>query len=307
VTEIHTHDDALAAIDRALAQWAADTSHILAQAMAWANGAQTAAEAEASRRVQRVAALESLLSSMLPDDPQRAQVQRDLAHAARSLDAARQAARRIAEVSRQVARLQHSQVRTAEISVTTARADVSRRAAALGAYRAVRIGSGVGPAVAGIVGALGRVGAAGAAALAAVTAAPAPSAAVGAPTWLDRCGLTDIAVAEADFADNPITGSFGRDGLTRADYRWALTTWDQVVRPGLERGMSRDDFAVRDQARGARPLRRAADVHDMILGTDSLRVERRVDGTLNVINGRHRIEIARELGIAHLPAAVLGP
>jgi hypothetical protein len=71
--------------------------------------------------------------------------------------------------------------------------------------------------------------------------------------------------------------------------------------------MSRDDFAARDGTRGAPPFRRTADVYDMILGSDPLRVEQRADGTLNVINGRHRIEIARELGVIHLPAAVTGP
>ncbi len=86
-----------------------------------------------------------------------------------------------------------------------------------------------------------------------------------------------------------------------------VTTWDQLVRPGLDRGMFRDDFAARDQTRGAPPLRRTADVYDMILGSDPLRVERRADGTLNVINGRRRIEIASELGISHLPAAVADP
>jgi hypothetical protein len=127
------------------------------------------------------------------------------------------------------------------------------------------------------------------------------------PAWLARSGLADIDVAAADFADNPVTGSFGRGGLTRADYRWAMTTWDQLVRPGLDRGMSRGDFAARDETRAAPPLRRTADVYDMILGSDPIRVERRGDGTLNVINGRHRIEIARELGITQLPAAVTGP
>jgi hypothetical protein len=307
MTEIRTRDEALAAIDRALVRWAAEAAGTLAQAMAAATGAHAAAQAETTRRAQKVATIEALLRSLQPDDPLRAQVQRDLVRAQTSLDAARRATQRIAEVAPQVARLQHSHVRTAEPTVSAARADVSRRVSALDAYRAARTGADVGAAIAGIVsGALGAVGAAGAAALAAVTASPASSA-PGGPTWLARCGLADIKVAEADFSDNPITGSFGRGGLTRADYRWAVTTWDQVVRPGLDRGMSRDDFAARDQTRGAPPLRRTADVYDMILGSDPLRVERRADGTLNVINGRRRIEIASELGISHLPAAAADP
>jgi hypothetical protein len=306
MSEIRTRDEALIAIDRALMQWAAEAGGTLAQAVAAADKTHTAAEAETSRRAQRVATLEALLSTLGPDDPQRAQVQRDLVRAQRSLEAARRATQRIAEVARQVARLQHSHVQTAEVSVSAARADVSRRVTALDAYRAAHSGDGS-AAVAGIVSsALSAVGTAGAAALAAMTTSPSSSA-LGGPTWLVGCGLADIDVAKADFADNPITGSFGRGGLTRADYRWAVTTWDQVVRPGLDRGMSRDDFAARDQTRGAPPLRRTADVYDMILGSDPIRVERRADGTLDVINGRRRIEIARELGVSHLPAAMTGP
>jgi hypothetical protein len=305
MTEIRARDEALASIDRALVQWAAETGDMLARATAAAGGVHTAAEAETSRRAQRVAALEALLSRMPPDDPQRAQVQRDLVRAGTSLDAGRRAAQRIAEVALQVGRLQHSHVRTAETSVTAARADISRRVTALEAYRAVRNGADAGSALVGIVGALSAVSAAGAALTAMTTSSGSPV--TRSPTWLARCGLADIEVARADFSDNPIAGSFGRGGLTRADYRWAVTTWEQVVRPGLDRGMSRDDFAARDGTRGAPPFRRTADVYDMILGSDPLRVEQRADGTLNVINGRHRIEIARELGVIHLPAAVTGP
>jgi hypothetical protein len=309
MTEVRTRDEALAAIDRALMQWAADTGGALTQAKAAVAVALAEAEAETSRRTQRVDALQALLTTLPPDNPQRAQVQRDLVRAQMSLEAARRATQRIADVVRQVARLQHSHVRTAEVGVTAARADLSRRTAVLTAYRAARIGSATSAAVAGIVGAVGtlsEIGAAGAAVLASVAASPA-SPATSSPAWLARSGLVDIDVAEADFADNPITGSFGRGGLTRADYRWAMTTWDQLVRPGLDRGMSRDDFAAKDETRGAAPLRRTADVYDMILGSDPLSIERRPDGTLNVINGRHRIEVARELGIPHLPAVVTGP
>jgi hypothetical protein len=309
MTEIRTRDEALAAIDRALARWTSEAGSTLAQAIAAAGRAQAAAEAETSRRAQRVAALEAQLSALQPDAPQRAQVQRDLLRAWQSLEAARQATRRLANVARQVARLQRSHAQTAETRVTAARADVARRVTALDAYRAAGGGAG-GAAVGGIIGAVGALGTAGVAAVATMITSPAsppaPSA-TGSTAWLAGRGLADISVTEAGFADNPITGSFGRGGLSRADYRWAVTIWDEVVRPGLDRGMSRDDFASRDEARSAPALRRTADVYDMFLGSDPLRAERRADGTLNVINGRHRIEIARELGIAHLPAVVTGP
>ncbi|MHA6784694.1 hypothetical protein ACVGOW_27405 [Pseudonocardia saturnea] len=119
--------------------------------------------------------------------------------------------------------------------------------------------------------------------------------------------LTDFDVATADFSDNPIVGNFTRDpGMSRADYRWAVQTWDEVVRPGLDRGLTRDDFATRDAQRGAPPLRRTADVHDMFLGDEPITLNRRPDGSYEVNGGRHRIAIARELGISHLPGKVRG-
>lgn len=135
--------------------------------------------------------------------------------------------------------------------------------------------------------------------------APAPS---GSDRYLADRGLAEFNVSDADYSDNPIVGSFARSqDMSRDDYVWAAQTWDEVVRPGLERGLTRDDFAAMDTARGAPPLRRAADVFDMFLGSMPIRLERRADGTLHVIGGRHRIDVALELGIRRLPAVILGP
>jgi ParB-like chromosome segregation protein Spo0J len=310
--EVRTRDEALAAIDRALTQWQAEAADGLDQAVTAVGRAHTAAEAETTRRAQRVAVLQARLRELSRADSQQAQalyaqIQRELVDAEQSLETARQATWRMAEVTRQVARLQRSHARTAESSVSAARADLASRVMALGAYRA----AGAGIATAAVVRAssiAGVIGAAGASAVSALaaTAGPAAPSAAGSAGWLADHGLTDIDVAEAGFADNPITGSFGRGGRTRADYRWAVTTWDQVVRPGLDRGMCRDDFAARDAARGSTPPRRSADVYDMFLGTGPVRVERLADGRLNVIDGRHRLAAAGELGVTHLPAAVTG-
>lgn len=119
-------------------------------------------------------------------------------------------------------------------------------------------------------------------------------------------GMAELDVNAADLADTPILGEFGRGGLSRDDYRWAVQTWHDTVGPGVEAGMTRDEFAARDLAGGAPALRRSADVYDMFLGSDRIRVDRRPDGSLNIINGRHRFAVARELGIASLPGEVSG-
>ncbi|WP_456598811.1 hypothetical protein [Blastococcus sp. SYSU DS0616] len=117
-------------------------------------------------------------------------------------------------------------------------------------------------------------------------------------------------MSAADLEENPILddhgtqGGFGKGGLSRADYRWAVQTWNDTVGPGVASGKTRDYYAERDMLSNARPLRRTADVFDMFLGSDRIRAERRGDGSLNIINGRHRLLIARELGIKHLPGEV---
>lgn len=56
-----------------------------------------------------------------------------------------------------------------------------------------------------------------------------------------------------------------------------------------------------------RSLRRTADAYDMFLGdTDRIRLSRDADGRLDVVNGRHRIIVARDLGIKHLPGTIRG-
>lgn len=55
----------------------------------------------------------------------------------------------------------------------------------------------------------------------------------GGTLWLAHRRFADVDVSLADCSDNPIAGQFGRTAITRADCRWASTTWNEVIRPGL--------------------------------------------------------------------------
>jgi hypothetical protein len=280
--EVRTRDAALVAVDRGLAQWAAAVTGVLGQAAATVSAAQLAAEAEVRRRAAKAAALEALRTSVRDWAAARA-LDREIGQARDSHRTAIMAAQRITDVGRRIAALRRSQARDTDALIGAARADLSRRLTDLAGYH--------GPAAIGAGSSL--------------ASGPAPG---GSESWLSDRGMTEFDVAQADFSDNPITGSFVRTGdLTRADYRWAVQTWDQVIRPGLSRGMSRADFAARDTERGAPALRRTADVYDLFLGSQAIRLARRKDGTLNPNGGRHRIEIARELGIDRLPAVMIEP
>lgn len=280
MAEIRTRDEALVAVDRGLSQWESAAAGVLTQAAAAVHGAKSVAYGEVRGWTSKAAALQASLDSLGPDDDPRP-LRSELMRAEQNLQSARRAMAQIEAVAQQVSSLQRSHAQQTSAQVAAARADLSRRTSELGSYR----GSGGSGATA--VGSSGGAGEGSA--------------------FLGGMGLSSIDLGAADFAENPIIGNFGRGDTTRADYRWAVQAWDEVVGPGMARGMTRADFEARDAARGASPLRRTAAVYDMFLGdTDRIRVSRRPDGTLDVTNGRHRLEVARELGVRSLPGQVFG-
>jgi multidrug efflux pump subunit AcrA (membrane-fusion protein) len=300
VAEVRTRDEALAAIDAALGQWTQASAGAVAQAATSAGAARSEADAEVSRRAQRVSQLADALAVMRDDEPLRAVAAAALARAKESLETGQRAAGTIADVGARVAALQRSQIQNSQAFAEAARADLARRSREVGAYRAAGARAGAG----GLLGEFGAVGAArppGGLTLGG-TGSLAPRGRTDGTSWLADRGFADVDVALADYSDNPIVGKFGRGGCTRADYRWAVTTWDEVIRPGLDNGMTRDDFAARDAVRAARSPRSFAEVYDMFLGENCIRIDRLPDGTLRVSGGRHRIEVARELGVTRLPA-----
>jgi hypothetical protein len=115
-------------------------------------------------------------------------------------------------------------------------------------------------------------------------------------------GIVDVPINHADFDDNPIKDGYHRGGANISDYRWAVETWESVVRPGVVAGKTREDFARRDAEMGRHVgFRRTAGVYDMFLGDHPIQFSRRADGTLDVASGRHRVQIAQQLGLTHLP------
>lgn len=283
MVEVRTRNEALAAVDQALAEWTATTTGLLEQAQSAARAAMGEAESIRRRREAEVRALEAILSAA--DDQRRRALTAELVRATEALDRAARACARIRLVETETQRLARRHTTEASPRASEARSQLSAMSRALDGYRLT------GPVTAGIGPVRRSTG----------TASTAHQ--------LRGLGLEDVDVDAADLAENPIrddsaSGTFGKGGLSRADYRWAVQTWADVVAPGITKGKTREDFAARDARAGAPPLRRTADVYDLFVGSNRLKVDRRPDGSLNVINGRHRLTIARELGIKSLPAQV---
>lgn len=286
MTEVRTRDEALASVNLAFGIWASEVEGVLRQAQGTVAGARTEIHEVLRRRENAVAIAESLLASA--PEKERRRLEAQLVNARDACDTARRAAKRADDVGMSLLALGRAN-RTAIIQVERARAQLSTMSSAIDGYRT----GGRGISGDGLIG------------------PPAKSL----ETRVDGLavhGLREVDVNAADLGENPIldddrsSGTFGRGGLSRADYRWAVQTWSDSVGPGVAEGKTRDDFVAFDTKTNAGSLRRRADVYDMFLGDDRIRVDRRSDGSLNVVNGRHRLLIAQELGIRSLPGEVSG-
>lgn len=277
MSEIRTRDEAIAAVDRAFAVWATTVTGVLTQAKVVADNAQAEAERVVRRRAAVVSALEARLSAADEDNKRR--LRAEMVQASAVLDQARRASVRIADVAVGVGQLVSSHGRYGTAQVAAARGQLATMCRAIERYRAEGVGGGSG-------------------------GSGVPSGGARGSFDLSSVGLSEVPVSSPDLLDTSGQQAFGRGGATRADYRWAVQTWIDTVGPGVAKGMTRDDFAARDKRNAAPDLRRTADVYDMFLGVDRIRVNRRPDGSVNIVNGRHRLQIARDLGIKSLPGQV---
>jgi hypothetical protein len=276
MSEIRTTPEAIQSLDTAFGKWASQTTGLWIQVSSRLQSINEDLKGLHTQRLRKVSAMEALLSAA----PSNANLWRLHLEAVESLGRIRAAITSFNEIDQRARRTNRLVTTAAEFEVPKARADLRRRLTAIAAYQ----GSDTGP-----------------------TGVPAPDRSRPPRNAdLPNCeGLTMVDISQVDFSENPIVGNFGRGGVERADYSWAVETWESVVRPGVEKGLTRDDFATRDSERAAAPLRRTTDVYDLFLGdTAHIRLSRRRDGTLNVIEGRHRIQIARDLGIDRLPAEI---
>lgn len=128
---------------------------------------------------------------------------------------------------------------------------------------------------------------------------PADPAVTETPTWAAERGIEEFDVGSPDYSDNPIREDWGEHALSKDDYIWAATSWRDVVRPGLDRGLTQVDFAAMDDQSGAPPLRRHAAIYEMYVD-DPIALSQGSDGRWTVNSGRHRVEAARLIGDTRL-------
>jgi len=275
VSKTVAQPEALKGMRSALNDWAKAAKGLSVQADAATAALRGEVERELRRRTTELSALEAALRAA-PKDEQ-ATLAEKVRCADRGVEAARRALTLATDANRRAEELRRRTDDTASGLVPRASRALEHKLRALSDYAAAPVSS-----------AGGSEGSAG-------------------PVGYGVSGIADVPLDQVRFDDNPIRGGFGRGDADVGDYRWATETWESVVRPGVLAGKIREDFARRDTERGQHVgFRRTAGVYDMFLGDDSIRLSRRSDGSFDVVGGRHRIEVARQLGITHLPARIHG-
>jgi hypothetical protein len=220
--------------------------------------------------------------------------QHHVALARRRLDEARQELRRLEGVIRDldeaVASYRREAVRlraTLNGDVPGASALLNRKVSRLRSY--LGMGSPGGPAASGASApSLAPGPAAGGA------AGPPPD---GAHNGVEAVPLTDV--DEAIDADLPF------EKVPRADMVAGIERLESVVRPAVEQGADGEYFSWLDATRSLDYERGDRRVYDAFYGDTAIRLER-AGGRYRVVNGRHRLLVARELGLRSIVARIVG-
>lgn len=118
--------------------------------------------------------------------------------------------------------------------------------------------------------------------------------------WVDR-GIQDVPVADLPQPDGITVENFDHH-ITHQDAVRALEKFEKM-RPLLAQGYKSEDFAALDRANGLEYADGQQRIHDLFFGSDPVYVNK--DGAnYDIISGRHRVFVAKELGIETIPARV---
>jgi hypothetical protein len=120
-------------------------------------------------------------------------------------------------------------------------------------------------------------------------------------------------LSQLSFEDNPIQGGWGpgmsSKGSSYEEMREAMCTFQERVVPELLSGRSAQDLVAAD----AIPSDGRQDwqsnrqlLAEYVTGDDPIAVGRTPAGDVDIIGGRHRIQVARDMGYTHVPVRLVG-
>jgi hypothetical protein len=118
-------------------------------------------------------------------------------------------------------------------------------------------------------------------------------------------GVQEVPISQIDTSDRDITSSDFGKGYSPEDLKWAMNALHEVVLPALAAGHDADYFAKRDAAEGRMGTRSYSDTHSGFFHDDHAIRLSSTGGRYHVENGYHRIWVARQMGLTHVPARVV--
>jgi len=121
-----------------------------------------------------------------------------------------------------------------------------------------------------------------------------------------RIGATQMSLvplAAIDDRDTSITGPQSFEKVSYNDMMHGMALLDEIVVPAVQAGKGRDYFAERDRREGRREPTLTTVYESFFAPERSVKLSRS-GGKFQVINGYHRIYLARREGLSSIPASI---
>ncbi len=116
--------------------------------------------------------------------------------------------------------------------------------------------------------------------------------------------IEDIPLAQIDWENiEPLTPKDYKK-VPYNEMRAGLLKLQQVVKPQIELGATEDDFMLMDDEQGLEYAHGYHRIYEAFYGRDAIAVEK-VGEKYRVLNGRHRLLLAKELGWESIPARIV--
>ncbi len=116
--------------------------------------------------------------------------------------------------------------------------------------------------------------------------------------------LQEVNIDKIDLSSSPVTSSQDFHKVSYQEMVEGLQKWQNVVAPAVAQGADGDYFSQLDATLGHDYAHGYRRIYDAFYGQDCIKLEQ-VGDRFIVINGYHRLFVARKLGITALPAQIV--
>jgi len=121
--------------------------------------------------------------------------------------------------------------------------------------------------------------------------------------WVDT-GIHEVPVGAIDVADTYVHGESDFQKVSHEDMVHGFERLENEVRPAVERGVDEEYFRTLDMQRRLDYQDGSQRVYEAFYGDDAVRLNK-IGDRYEMVNGYHRLYVAKELGIDTVPARVI--